>query len=230
MARGDRQKFKPVVVYDIMGYFKQLQLAVCVEGEDVTLLMSDTTKPGLFTRDVLVGQIGARYAVSERDPKDVAAQFKERAKVHGATPEAVRLLGLLCPVTKEEANIMAEKKLAPKKGDAEALKTAAKKAPVGGPKTEAAPKKPRGNPEALAKAREQNAGKQAELRAKKIKALKKPKEIEAREGSFRHTMLTDLLSSKTVGEFYDKSPADSKSKYDAGCLRFAEGAGYIELN
>ena len=76
--------------------------------------------------------------------------------------------------------------------------------------------KAKGNPEALAKAREASAASREASRARKIKPLIKPKDIAAREGTFRHQMLTDLLAAKTVGDFYDAG-----EKYDAGCLRFA---------
>lgn len=228
-----KNSFKPVVVYDAMGYIRQHWLAAECEEDVVRLVMADTTKPYLYTREVMLGQIGSaggktRYIIADKDPTVVALSLKDRANAQGATPEAIRLIGLITPISKEELNTMAkENKLSPKKGDVEGLKSAAKKAPVGGA---TAAKGKKGNPEALEKARAINAGKQAEMRAKKIKALKKPKDITAREGSFRHTMLTDLLSCKTVGEFYDKSPTDSKSKYDAGCLRYAEGAEFIELS
>lgn len=226
-----KQSFQPVVIYDAMGYIRQYFLAAEAEGETVRVVVLDTTRPYLHSREILMGQMGrigqARYIVSEKEPATLGAQMKARALSHGATPEAFRLIGLVTPFSKEESNTMTKTdKLAPKRGNAEELKAAAKKTPVGGA---AAKSKKTGNPEALAKARAVNAGKTEAMRAKKIKALKKPKEIEARAGSFRHTMLTDLLGSKTVGEFYDKTPADSKSKYDAGCIRFAEGAGYVEL-
>lgn len=108
---------------------------------------------------------------------------------------------------------MAEKlksKTAPKKADTKALKAAAGKTPVGGAKR-------KGNAEALAKARE---AKGPDLR--KIKALKKVKDITAREGSFRFNMLSDLINSKTVQEFKDKDEA-----YNGSCVTFGIKEGYI---
>lgn len=145
--------------------------------------------------------------------------LRSQALTGGATPEAIRLLEKATSAfSNKEKTAMAEKlktKTAPKKGNAKALKEAATAAPVGGEKT--APKR-KGNADALAKAR---AAKGPDTR--KIVALKKPKEIEARAGSFRHQMLTDLLSSKTVDDFKGKG-----DKYDAGCIRYAVEAGYIK--
>lgn len=146
---------------------------------------------------------------------------------HGAEAEAVRLIGELSPFTKKELQTMADKlKSKGKPADAAAKgkgKTAPAAAADAAPATKA---KGKGNPEALKKAQEASAGKRAEARAKKIKALKKPKDIEAREGSFRAQMLTDLLgcNGKTVGDFYEMN-----DKYDAGCLRFATEAGFVSV-
>lgn len=146
--------------------------------------------------------------------------LRSQALSGGATPEAVRLLAKATGAfTKKEEATMAEKlksKAAPRKANAKALKEAASKTPVGGGKP-TSPKR-KGNAEALKKARE---AKGPDTR--KITALKKPKDIEARAGSFRHSMLVDLLGSKTVQEFRDKN-----SKYDAGCIRYAVDAGYIK--
>lgn len=177
MARGARHKFQPVVVYDSMGFIRQLYIAAEAVGEDVTLLISDTTKDYLFTREVLIGQIGqgARYAISEKDPANIAHNFKERAMKYGATPEAIRLLGLITPISDEEYDDMAAaNKLAPKKGDAAALKDAAKKTPVGGKGGAAKTDKPtarKGNPEALEKARAATEAKKAELLKDKRKIV-----------------------------------------------------------
>lgn len=147
------------------------------------------------------------------------ARIKEVMLKHGAQAEAVRLIGELSPFTDKELNIMAEKL----KGKTPAAKV--EKAPKAD--KAAAPAKAKGNPEALAKARAASDGKRAEARLQKIKPLKKAKEIEAREGTFRHRMLSDLLAAKTVGDFYESAKGDDK--YDAGCLRFAEGAGYVTV-
>jgi len=157
-------------------------------------------------------------------PELLAACFntlRDIALQGGATPEAIRLLGEISPWTAREEKIMAEKlksKASAAKPDKEGLKSAAKAAPVGG-KGAAKPKK--GNAEALAKAR---AARASGPDTRKITKLKKPKDIEARAGTFRHQMLTDLLASNTVQDFRDKN-----SKYDAGCLRFAQEAGYVKV-
>lgn len=232
MARGDRQKFKPVVVYDSMGFIRQLQIAACADGEDVTLLMSDTTRYEVFTREVLMGQIGpgARYAISEKDPSAIALQFKERALRHGATPEAVRLLGLLCPFSKEELNTMAEKKLAPKKGDAEGLKSAAKKAPVGGGKAEKAPAR-KGNPEALAKAREASSAKQDAFKAEKLTVLVKAKDSGLRGGRLAKLEFVEKAKPKKVGDVLGQTfEFEGKEiTIDTGSLRGMEKREHIKI-
>ena len=178
---------------------------------------------GIATHHTTKGQY---YVDGEHISGGTAAQAKihlawlrEQALRGGATPDAIRLLGAIKPFSKKEVADMAEKlkSKSAAKADKDGLKSAAKKAPVakksGGGK--------RGNPEALAKAR---AARSSGPDTRKITTLKKAKDIGAREGSYRHTMLTDLLSSKTVQEFRDKN-----SKYSAGDLRYAESAGYIKL-
>lgn len=151
--------------------------------------------------------------------------LRSQALKGGATPEAIRLLHKATGAfTKREENEMAEKlkaKKTTKSADTEGLKGAAKAAPVAKKDAKGNTGGKRGNPEALAKAR---AARSAGPDTRKITALKKPKDIAARAGSFRHQMLTDLLSSKTVQDFRDKD-----KKYDAGCIRFAQEAGYISL-
>jgi len=234
MKKKQPKAFQPVCVYDAMGFIRQLWLAVEQEGEVVRLLVSDTTKFELVSREIMDGQLGqkgsnTRYIISDHEPARIADAFRTRALQHGATPEAIRLLGQMVPLTKEDVNTMAEKLKG--KGNAAALKAAAKATPVNAAKaTKEVTKNNRaGNVDGLAKARAVREETGAALRAKKIKALKNKKEIEARDGTFRRQMLEDLLASKTVGEFYDKSPEDGKSKYDASCVRFGEEKGYVEL-
>lgn len=143
-------------------------------------------------------------------------RIKKSMLDHGAVAEAVQLIGAISPFEEKELKIMAEKL----KGKAAPAKDTAKKAPAKG----GAKGGNKGNPEALAKAQEAAAGKRAEMRARKIKPLKKVKDIEAREGSFRHQMLQDVLAAKTVGDFYDAA-----EKNDAGCLKFAIDNGYVSV-
>jgi hypothetical protein len=146
------------------------------------------------------------------------AWLRDRALKSGATPDAIRLLEKITknPFTKKEEATMAEKlksKTAPKKADADELKAAAKKNPVGGKK----------NADNLAKARAARAEKGPDMR--KIKPLIKPKDVTAREGTYRHEMILDLLSSKTVQEFRDKD-----DRYSAGDLRYAVDANIVMIN
>lgn len=153
--------------------------------------------------------------------KALISSLRDIALKEGATPEAIRLLGELSPWTTREEKEMAEKlkaKASAAKPDKEGLKSAAKSAPVGGKN---APKK-RGNAEALAKAR---AARSSGPDTRKITKLKKPKDIEARAGTFRYQMLADLLASSTVQDWKDKGAG----KYDAGCLRYATEAGYVKV-
>lgn len=149
--------------------------------------------------------------------------LRSRALEGGATPDAIRLLSKATGAfTKKEENMMAEKLKAKSaaKPDTKGLKSAAKAAPVAKGAAKAAPKK-RGNPEALQRARE---ARQNGPDTRKITALKKVKDIVARDGTYRQRMLQDLLSSKTVQEFREKDSA-----YSAGDLRYAQDAGYISL-
>lgn len=142
--------------------------------------------------------------------------LRAKALESGATPDAIRLLSKATgKFTKKEEVEMAEKlksKSAPKKADTKALKAAAGKTPVGGAKPRS-----KGNPEALKKARE---AKGPDLR--KIKANIKAKDIAAREGSYRHKMLTALVGSKTVQEFRDQG-------FTAGDLRYAIDADIVSV-
>lgn len=231
MARGESHKFKPVVVYDSMGFVRQLQLAAFANGEDVTLLMSDATRYDVFTREILIGQIGpsARYAISEKDPSAIAFKFKERALLYGATPEAIRLIGLLCPLSQEELNTMSDKKLAPKKGDAEALKSAAKKAPVGG-KAEKVPAR-KGNPEALAKAREAAGAKQEAFKGMKINVLVKSKDSGLRGGRLAKLEFVEKAKPKKVGDVLGQTfEFEGKEvTIDTGSLRGMEKREHISI-
>lgn len=169
---------------------------------------------------------GARYYV---DGDHVSGGPAHLVKTHlqwlrlkalesGATPDAIRLLSMKTgKFTQKEMNEMAEKlksKTAPKAGDAKALKAAAAKTPVGGGKTA---NKPKGNAAALAKAREAKGPDN-----RKIRANIKVKDIAAREGTYRHKMVSALLGSKTVQEFRDQG-------YTAGDLRYAVDANIVSV-
>jgi hypothetical protein len=139
--------------------------------------------------------------------------LRNRALESGATPDAIRLIAKVTkPFTKKEEDNMAAKLKGKASADTEGLKKAAKKTPVGG----------KGNADNLAKARAAREPRGPDLR--KIKPLIKAKDIAAREGTYRHEMLTDLLASKTVQEFRDKN-----EKYSAGDLRYAIDADIISV-
>lgn len=221
-----RSSFKPVVIYDTMGYIRSYQIAVCAEGEEVEMLMCDGTRLEVYTRGIIAGQIGegARYGISEKDPVVLGLVFKDKALRLGATPDAIRLLGLLLPISKEELNTMADKKLAPKKGDAEGLKSAAKKAPVGGGKAAAAEKPAKkGNMEALEKARAVTAAKNEELKKdkRKITATEKGKAKAAK--SEATDKLNIMIKAKTVGAAISSGDVAFKD------IAYAEKVGLIEL-
>ena len=155
--------------------------------------------------------------------------LRSNALGSGATPDAIRLLSKATgPFTKKEENTMAEKLKAkktaaksPATADADGLKTAAKAAPVSKVKPASGKGSGRGNPEALAKARAARAENKGPD-TRKIKANVKAKDLQARVGSKRHTMLSDLLNSKTVQEFRDKG-------YSAGDLNYATGANIVSV-
>jgi hypothetical protein len=183
---------------------------------DATILR-DHIAPNLETS---VKERSIYYLDPENHIQRDLQHLRYMALEHGATPEAIRLLGSIEPWTKKEEKIMAEKlkaKASAAKPDKEGLKSAAKAAPV--KKGGSAPAKKRGNAEALARAR---AAKGPDTR--KITPKIKAKDIQARAGTFRHQMLNDLLNSKTVAEFKAKN-----AKYDAGCLRYAEEAGIVSV-
>jgi len=168
-----------------------------------------------------------RHKLSDLPLAPQLQELKAKALRHGATLEAIQLLGTLMSLSKPEEATMAQTKLSSKATpDKEGLKAAAKSTPVNPAKKATpaakadAPAKPKGNVAALQKAREARAAKGPDER--KIKVLNK--KHTAREGTFRATMLEDLFASKTVAEFRAKD-----SKYDAGCLKFAVDAGYVSV-
>lgn len=137
-------------------------------------------------------------------------ELKEEMLLHGATPEAVQLVGAVAPFNEKELQIMADKLK---------TKTAAKKpAAKADTKAKIAPKK---NADATKAARAVSDGKRAELYAKKIKVLNKSHG--AREGSNRANMLNVVLASKTVQEAVD----GGATMVD---VRFAEAQGFISLS
>jgi hypothetical protein len=163
-------------------------------------------------------------SASENPIQTHLAALRRNALEYGATPEAIRLLGSLEPWTKKEEATLSEKLKAKGKAspNKDALKEAATSTPVAKKNTASAEPKKRGNPDALRKAREARA---SGPDTRKIKALIKPKDIAARAGTYRHTMISDLLAAKTVQEFRDKNP-----KYSAGDLRYAIGANIVSVS
>lgn len=157
-----------------------------------------------------------RYIRTDDEVPEFVEALKAQAMTRGATLEAIQLLGELAPLTNEEEAVMAAEKLTrkPAKADKEALKNAAKEAPVGGKKAkaakpeaaeEAAPKK-RGNAEALAAAREAKAAAGPDKRKITIADKKNP----FRDGSNRAEAWGKITRAKTVQDYLDNG---GPSKY-----------------
>lgn len=129
---------------------------------------------------------------------------------HGATAEAVRLIGELSPFTAKELNSMAEKL----KGKAAAPKA-----------DKAAPAKGKGNTEALAKAREARTAEGA--KDKKYKVLTKLKDIKLRENSWTEAMTTAIVNNTST----DAAKAEIAEHKEFGDRRldfkWAADKGYI---
>lgn len=170
-------------------------------------------------------QIGSRYYLVDEPVAAHIAELKRKALKHGATLEAIQLLKGITPITKEEEAIMAATKLKTK-GDAEALKTAAKAAPVGGKKVapEATPAKRKGNPEALAKARAAKGPKAPDTRKLAI-AAEHAKGNPYREGTKAAATFDLMKKHKTVASFLDAAGEE----HDTAYLRYASRDGYITL-
>lgn len=173
-----------------------------------------------------VSDFPGRYQKLDAPLGEHVRTLTKLAKEHGATLEAIQLLGVLTPLTKEDENTMATTKLSRKDGDKEGLKAAAKTAPVGG-KAAAAPKAPtirKGNADALKKARESKGP--APDRAYKV--LKK--ENAGREGSWTQFMI-ETIQAHTSTDDAKAACAKSKEfgdkKLDFG---WAEKQGYIKLS
>lgn len=226
-----RSTFQPVVFCDPFAMAGNRKVAVEL-GPDGHILCLEWSVGDYCVRSLNIEapSLGTRYLPVNQPVAGQAASFKISALTHGATPEAIRLLGLICPLTKQEEAMMAEKlktKGSVKAADKEGLKAAAKDAPVGKkPKVAPAeakaeaPKK-RGNAEALAKAREarKEAGSGPDKR--KITVLKK--DHGARAGTDRQKTLDLLFKHKTA-----------QSALDAGVtkqwLAWADREGYVELS
>lgn len=209
-----RNHFAPFVCYDAMGYIRQDRVVAEQNGEALRCVCWETSKMHVFSSEIatgMVGLVGTRYIKSENDPVAAATVLKTKALAHGATPEAVRLIGLVVALTKQEEATMAKPatKLAPKGADKTTLAAAAKAAPVGGKAAAAAAPRPRGNPAALAAARE------AKMVNRKYKALVKAKDLTLRDESWTKHMVETILGNKDTdsaraahkesGEFEGKS-------------------------
>lgn len=172
------------------------------------------------------------------------SRIKRSMLEHGAVAEAVVLIGEISPFKPEELKIMAEKLKAkggaapkttgkaPKKGDAEALKAAAKDTPVGGKKAKGAapaeaPKR-KGNIEALNKAREARSGDTEAYKKQKIKVLVKAKDSGLRADSDRQRKLEFVQRFKTVGEALGGEYTTGKT-IDRGAISGMVKRGHIEL-
>jgi hypothetical protein len=168
---------------------------------------------------------------------------RRSALEHGATPEAVRLLGLLEPWTKKEEAILAEKlkNKAAKVKEAEAAEGGAKKGrkakgekPVGGGGKLGGKKG--GNPEALAKAREAAAANRSAIAESKLKINVTKKqlgdEIKLRGG--RLEKLTWIIENKpkTVGDALGQEFTGSDGEeytIDMGAIRGMEKRGHVSI-
>jgi hypothetical protein len=108
------------------------------------------------------------------------------------------------------------------KGDAAALKAAAKEAPVAKPAAD----KPRrkGNPEALAAAREGRVQPD-----RKITVLVKAKDSGLREGSGRYQKLAFVSKFKKTSEVLGQPYSDDGGKIDNGALAGMVKRGHITL-
>lgn len=211
-----KNKFEPVAVYDAFGLTRQLWLAVELKGEEVSMLISDTTRLDLFTKKVLIGHIApplhkTRLIISQEDPQKVALTMKAHALKWGATPEAIRLLGLMCPLTKEEEILM------PKLARKDELKAAAKATPV-------AVKKP------IAK-RSNGADQLAEAASRKRDELlaDKRKIIATDKGKAKLAKVEDddklaiMVAAKTVGAAIETDEVAFRD------ISYAEKVGLIDL-
>lgn len=232
-----KSKFSPLVVYDATGMVREYWLAAHVGGDDAVLLVRSTARDYIYVREMLIGQIGpagsgCRFVSADKEPEDLVPRYKEYAMSHGATPEAIRLLGQFCPLTHEEEEVMAEK-LKPKgakSADKEGLKAAAKAAPVGGKKAAEAPKK-KGNHEALAKAREAAAERKSALAAEKITILVKAKDSGLRGGRLAKLEFVEKAKPKKVGDVLGQTFTHEGKEIviDAGALRGMEKREHISI-
>lgn len=221
--------FEPMVVYDAVGYMRQFWLAAECKDDIVWYICSDTTRHDLFVRGAIIGQIGpvgakTRLIISDRDPNELALKFKKHALKWGATPEAIRLLGIVTPLTEEEESTMA--KLARK----EELKEAAKAAPVGGKRAAAsAAPKTNGGAEKLREAAE---GKRAAFAAQKLTVLVKPSDTTLRGGRLAKLEFVHAAKPKKVGDVLGETFEHEGKEIviDAGALRGMEKREHISID
>lgn len=207
------EKFKPVVATRNSDHAHKDYL-FAEPAVAVRMIYSNWTRDCLDVMEVTGRLALVDWTTNNADPKAQALNFKELGLRLGATPEAIRLLKGLVPISTKEEKTMAEKLKAKAAGNKAALSEAAKKAPVAA-KGAAAPKKNPGNAAALAAAR---AAKGPDLR--KIKVLKKAHG--ARDGTGRAIMLDKIYGAKTVQEAKDAGVTGSN-------VSWAAKEGYISL-
>lgn len=150
--------------------------------------------------------------------------LKIQALQGGATPDAIRYMGQVMKLTKNEEAEMASRL----KKNAE---TPAKTKPVGKGGKVAGAKKG-GNPEALEKAREAAAKRNAENAAKKITVLVKPADVKLRGGRKAKFDWVAKNKPKTVGDAIGVEVTDEEGnthKIDMGALRGMEKREHIRI-
>jgi hypothetical protein len=169
---------------------------------------------------------GSQYVTQPHvDVQERVAATKAKALTHGATLEAIQLLGTLTSLTPDEEKTMAEANTKLSRKDE--LKKAAKETPVAGKKA-AAPKLAaparKGNPDALAKAR---AARAAPAVNKPYKVLVKTNP--GREGTWTHAMVEHIIGATSTDDAKASLAADKENKHRKLDFSWAAAKGIIKI-
>lgn len=243
-------KFKPYAIRDLFGTVK-MERVVCAETfGGVRVIYRPLVMPGLgfgvmdtsILDHRLPDGVHPHYERSNKPLHSILASIKESLLLHGGTPEAVRLLLELMPLTTKELTMAKEKlagKAAPVKAAAEPKSTKAKSTPGKTGTTldatakdkvkavaTAEPKTKKTLPPALAKAAEAKKAAASANDGKKLKVLAKTNPY--REGTKAAATFDHFkaFNGKTVGEMKEASDSDA---HDLGYVRYAARDGHISI-
>lgn len=194
---------------------------------------------GVTTGEAHEDRLMGKYPQYSRAEDIPLQSFIQRLKTtmltHGASPEAVRLIGELSPFTKKEYDIMAEKLKAKATGDKAGLKEAAKTAPVAGKKGAAAtaapakePKEAKPKPDMKERAAAARAAR-GPVADRKYTPLMKMKDVDLRPETWTRYMVSIILGNKSTDAAREAHKTTGEYGGKSLDFKWAEAKGYIKF-